>query len=178
MKILRTQRGVTLIEVLIALVVVSVGLLGIAKMQALAIASTRTSNVRSLIAIEAASIASAMHANQGYWQGVTLPFSASVAVNSTGTVATVTSSDSNLAGTPGTCVSTVCTAAGMAAYDLGQWGLGLAALVPSSTNSISCSGSPIACTVQISWTENTIGMNGQSAPGSSATQYYELAVQP
>ena len=60
-------RGFSLIEVLVALVVVSVGLLGIAKMQAIAYSSTGVASKRSLAAIEAASLASSMHANRAYW---------------------------------------------------------------------------------------------------------------
>ena len=67
-----SNRGVSLLEVLIALVVISIGLLGIAKMQALAIASTRVSSMRSLISIEASSLASAIHANRLYWTGPTV----------------------------------------------------------------------------------------------------------
>jgi prepilin-type N-terminal cleavage/methylation domain-containing protein len=60
-------RGFSLIEVLVALIVVSVGLLGIAKMQAVAYSSTGVASKRSLAAIEAASLASSMHANRAYW---------------------------------------------------------------------------------------------------------------
>ena len=43
------------------------GLLGLAKMEALAISSTSVASSRSLAAIEASSLAAAMHANPGYW---------------------------------------------------------------------------------------------------------------
>ena len=45
--------GFTLIEVLVAVVVIAIGLLGIAKMQALAYASTSTASLRSLVALQA-----------------------------------------------------------------------------------------------------------------------------
>ena len=66
------RNGFTIIEVMVALVVISIGLLGIAKMQALALASTSTSRLRSLAAIQAASLGSAMHANRAYWAAATL----------------------------------------------------------------------------------------------------------
>src|SRR5579871_1202658 len=65
-----TQRhlhGFSVLEVMVALIIISVGLLGIAKMQALAIASTTTSRTRSIAALEAASLASAMRADRAYW---------------------------------------------------------------------------------------------------------------
>ena len=74
MKPLRTNtgmRGFSLVEVMVAVVVICVGLLGIAKMQALALSNSNTSRLRSLAAIEAAGLAAAMHSNREYWAGST-----------------------------------------------------------------------------------------------------------
>jgi prepilin-type N-terminal cleavage/methylation domain-containing protein len=57
-------RGFSLIEVMVALIIIAVGMLGIAKMQALALSTTESSGVRSLVAIEAASLAATMHTNR------------------------------------------------------------------------------------------------------------------
>src|SRR5208282_2563628 len=65
--------GFTLLEVMIALFVTSIGLLGIAKIQALAYASTSSASARSLVAIQAAGLAAAMHANRNYWATGTQP---------------------------------------------------------------------------------------------------------
>ncbi len=190
------SRGTTLIEVLVALVVVAVGLLGIAKMQALAIASTRTSSVRSLIAIEAASIASAMHANQAYWQGVSEPYTAKVVISGTSSapVATVSSSqDANLAypsicpANLGICKQVTLTAVQLAGYDMGQWAYNLSQLTPGifsapvtvTAPTISCNGTPVTCDIQISWMETTISMSGANASSTDQPiQTYTLAVQP
>ena len=61
-----------------AVVVICVGLLGIAKMQAMAVSNTNMSRQRSLAAIEAASIASAMHSNREYWASFPTAFSVSI----------------------------------------------------------------------------------------------------
>jgi type IV pilus assembly protein PilV len=61
------ERGFSLMEVMVALVVSTVGLLGLAKMEALGLSSTSVAGSRSLAAIEASSLAAAMHANPGYW---------------------------------------------------------------------------------------------------------------
>ena len=50
----RRTGGFSLVEVMVALIVVSVGLLGLAKMEAVALASTTVAGNRSLAAIEAA----------------------------------------------------------------------------------------------------------------------------
>lgn len=192
----KPQAGSSMTEVLVALVVVAVGLLGISKMQALAISSTRTSSVRSLIAIEAASLGSSTHANQGYWQSylVTnnlLPFTATVSFNAAGTVATITSNDPSIStsiNVPSTnCQSANCTAQALAALDLATWAASLYALTPTVASAsvtgpqISCavvsSVAVVSCDIQVQWTENAIGL--VSGTGSSAAvQTFDLMVQP
>ena len=88
------SRGFSLIEVMVALIVLSVGLLGVAKMQALSLSSTTISNKRSMAAIEAASLAAAMHVNRGYWNAADAA-AAKIAV--AGTTVSVTSGAPNLA---------------------------------------------------------------------------------
>ena len=61
--------GFSLVEVMVAVVVICVGLLGIAKMQAMSLSTTTTSRQRALAALQAASMASAMHSNRQYWVG-------------------------------------------------------------------------------------------------------------
>src|ERR1700678_1427642 len=56
--------GFTLLEVMVAVVVTAIGLLGIAKIQALAYASTTTASVRSLVALQASGLAASMHADR------------------------------------------------------------------------------------------------------------------
>ncbi len=63
--------GFSLIEVMVAVLVISIGLLGIAKMQALSLSNTSNSRLRALAAVESGSIASAMQADRGYWTTLT-----------------------------------------------------------------------------------------------------------
>lgn len=175
-----TSRGMTLIEVLVALFIISIGLLGIAKMQALAISSTRVSSVRSLIAIEAASLASAMHANRLYWTNA-----AAATPTFTATVngpAITASSDPNLVYTAD-CATASCLAASgvpVAAYDLTQWGAALQNVMPTSNGSVACAGSPAICTITVNWQESYIGVTTatQYATQGQTSLAYTLLVQP
>uniref|UniRef100_E6PLK4 Putative type-4 fimbrial biogenesis PilV transmembrane protein n=1 Tax=mine drainage metagenome TaxID=410659 RepID=E6PLK4_9ZZZZ len=171
------QSGFSLIEVLIALLVIAIGLLGIAGMQALALSNTSTARQRSLAAIQAASMGSMMRANRGYWESAS-----SVDVTVTGSLSGTSWSSTTLSGSvssQGTdCETSVCSAPlQMAAYDLQSWGLSIAQQLPNGTGRVQCAaGNPVSCQVSVSWSEKTVALNG--APGSSATQTYTLLVQP
>jgi type IV pilus assembly protein PilV len=164
-------RGFTLIEVLVALIVVSIGLLGIAKMQAIAYSSTGIASKRSLAAIQAASLASSMHANRGYWavSGV-----APVTTTITGTA--VASTDATLNANID-CTATgalPCSANAVAAYDVHSWATALKNLLGTSDQAtIACvspaaTTAPVTCTVTITWSENQVALNSQEAAASNA----------
>lgn len=172
------QRGFTLLEVLVSLVIISIGLLGIAKIHALAYSSTSTAGTRSLVALQAAGLAASMHADRDYWANGLAP-----------TVITITNtniSDVNL-GTPANCVATAgpaCTPDIMAAYDLQTYAAQLSASLPSSTptTTISCPVLiPVNCTIVVTWTEKTVSANTQGAANTTAATFapsYMLYVEP
>jgi len=170
--------GFTLIEVMVALLVISIGLLGIAKMQALALSSTGNARTRSLAALEAASMATMMHANLPYWSSFTSPTTFTITV--TASSSSVSASGITLATAPsGGCTSsTPCTAGTLAALDLANWATHLNAALPTSTGLIKCSGStltpapgsPVTCTVEIDWTENLVELNTGMNTALTASQ--------
>lgn len=180
----RAVRGFTLLEVLIALLVISLGLLGLAKMEALAISNTQISSGRSLIALQASSMAAAMQGNKGYWAAGVAPATFSTA----GT--TVTDGTNVLNQTVSTCSSAsapstpVCTSAQLAAYDVQTWAAGMAAQFPSYAANFTCQnvvGAPVSCTIAITWSEKYVALNRTTATGSgsqTATHSYFLYVQP
>lgn len=156
------SRGFTLIEVLVALIVLSVGLLGIAKMEALALSNTSVASRRSLAAIEAASLADSMHANRGYW-------ATAANANITVTGATVTNAPGNVAAT---CspppAGAPCGAADLASYDLQAWANGLSAVLPSDQAAVSCNATtPIECSITLQWSEQALGLNNAQAQAAS-----------
>ncbi len=182
------SRGFTLLEVMIALVVLCIGLLGILKLEAAAVSSTTVASQRSLAALEAASLAASMHVNRGYWTSGD-PSGATIAV--TGTAVTVPTNAPLLAGVVGgaqVCTSTAipCQPLNMAAYDLQQWAIAMNGLLPNYTVLINCgTAPPVNCIIAIKWSENAVGINTQEATAQAAnpnaafeSPSYTLNVEP
>lgn len=184
-------RGFTLIEVLVALIVIAIGTLGIAKMQALALANTGASRTRALAAIEASSLAAAMHTNRAYWASyVSAPGTITV-VTSTGSVSstsgplqtaltsamgsqcptsTLFKANVSCLCTNGNSAPCATTYINMAANDLYDWGTSLGSLLPSANATVTCNNAdnPIDCTIVISWTENAVSLTTQESAAAAA----------
>jgi type IV pilus assembly protein PilV len=191
-------RGFSLVEVMVAVVVICVGLLGIAKMQSLSLSNMTTSRLRSLAAFEAAGLAAAMHSNRDYWAN-TPPNTITVNPQAAPAIA---SSDAALAvqvttdlGNLNACVGTAgggpaCpTGENLAAYDLARWVTSVQGLLPNPTAAISCppgvGAVPTSCTIQISWGETAVAITTQEAQYQAANNIgqferpaYVLYVEP
>lgn len=201
LKYLRTtERGFSLVEVMVAVIVICVGLLGIAKMQALALSNTSTARMRSLAAIEAASLAASMHSNRLYWVN-SPPANITVSTNSAAGTTTITSSDAvgaqatvylaplawPLPGAGTGCVGSIngnpaCPPLNLAAHDLALWGKSVAALLPNPLSIVACVSNPAgnippSCTIQIQWQESSVAANRQET-GVQAVPTYTLYVEP
>jgi type IV pilus assembly protein PilV len=169
------QKGFSLIEVLVALLIISFGLLGVAGMQALSISNTSVADFRSLAALQASSMAAAMSSNEGYWQ---TPL-ATTSVTVIGT----TISGTGLTNSSTVCSSTLCTATQMAEFDLQNWGQTLAAVLPNGYGTINCSlpaNAPVTCQIYVYWSEKTYAQNQVSTASSTGNPQYdfEMMVQP
>lgn len=185
--------GFSLIEVMVALIVISVGLLGIAKLEALALSSTTTASNRSLAALQASSLAAAMHVNRGYWSqgdasGATVTAVGTTIAVSSGLAPNLTAS---LAAGP-VCTSTVtpCSVSDLAAYDLTNWVGWLQAVLPNTTTVVACgTAPPVSCTIRLTWNESSVATNSREVTakvnnGTTGTtadfenSAYTLYVQP
>ncbi|HXP65029.1 MAG TPA: prepilin-type N-terminal cleavage/methylation domain-containing protein [Steroidobacteraceae bacterium] len=175
--------GFTLLEVMISLIITSIGLLGIAKIHALAYSSTATAGTRSLVALQAAGLASSMHANRSYWSLGSAPAQITI----TGT----TIDDATLnaaASTPGYCVTGIgappCTTDLMAAFDLHSYAAQLNASLGNSApvTTITCPAViPVNCTIQVTWNEKAVSVNSQSVSATTQSTFaptYKLYVEP
>jgi type IV pilus assembly protein PilV len=189
------QLGFTLLEVMVSLIIISAGLLGVAKMQALALTNTSVASLRSLAAIEAASLAATMHENRAYW-ATAAPAANAGGIKITGsgpastpTITAAASLTASVDCTSGTAVP-YCTADNLAAYDLQQWAAAVNFVLPNYNAVITCTGvSPVSCTIAISWQERAVALNDQQAQAQAqaktagtgylqATKAYTLFVEP
>ena len=172
------SRGFTMVEVLVSLIIIAVGMLGLAKIQALAYASTGVAAQQSLAAVQAAGLASAMRANRGYWTAVTTPY----------TYDSVTSSSNTDANMTSTYVCTYlganapCSPSNLAAYDLQNWVTALGNTLPKPKATIYCptpvSPAPLGCWIKVNWTEENVAINSQSVGNTLASPTYTLYVVP
>jgi type IV pilus assembly protein PilV len=194
------SRGFSLLEIMVAVVIICVGLLGVAKMQSLALSNTTTSRQRALAALQAAGMASAMHSNRDYWNAVP-GNNFTVSITSGAPVTVAVPNDAALQAdivadlaALNACVATTvgvnaaCDATQLAAFDLARWWVNsLTPMLPNPATTITCgqppagNPGPMACTIQISWSEKAVAMtkqeNGQNG-GFFETPTYTLYVEP
>ena len=146
-----STRGVTLIELLVAMVIIAIGVLGVAGLQAVSLKQARDAG-QKMMALQAANdLVDRIRLNNG----------ATYAWNSSSTVS---------AGTASNCLSASCGTSELAAYDLVYWACRLGAPNATCTNSYGLtdveydrlpnasgtvtrvvSGSSVSYTVQIEW---------------------------
>lgn len=180
-------RGFSLVEVMVALIIIAVGMLGIAKMQALGLSTTESSGTRSLVAIETASLAASMHVNRDYWVAGPPPPSFTVNV-APGTTPVINDPTGVLSAAPSCGTTTACgtgMASQIAAYDVQQWAAALTQVVPAAQATVTCNNTaiPVSCTITIVWAENVVSTSNTAAAASSGATVlnspaYTLYVEP
>lgn len=178
------QQGISLIEVLVALIIIAVGILGIGKMQAASISNTQVSGSRGLVALQATSLADILHSNKAFWQTASPPCAttcvlqqASLAQSPAGSIP-----NSNPC-TPSNTVTAACTKAQIATYEINKWMSNINLQVPTYKAGIQCiAGTPSNCIISITWVENQVAANNTTTAGAAAnkpvSQTYYLYVQP
>ena len=169
-----------MLEVLVTLVIILLGVLGMAGMQMLAINNTQIARTHSLAAILASSLAAEMQANEPYW-AISTTSTKVTGVNNQDWTNTVLG-DAGLNGITSNCASVNCIPNAMAAYDLKVWGANVATLLPAGNAQVSCNGAtPNICTVSVTWSEKNVALHslatgaatsGALATGTVQTQTY------
>ena len=166
---MKNESGFALLEALIAMLIIMIGVLGIAGMQMLAMNNTENGRYQSLAAMLTSSMAAEMQANVAYWG--TPPTTVTVIA---GTPAILTLGSGTALDTAGTCGSAACTPAQMAYYDLHSWGTLMTAAggLPSAQGLITCipavSPYPPYCTLTMIWSENNIALTNRTGAETGA----------
>ena len=173
--------GFSLVEVMVALIIICVGLLGIAKLQALMLSTTGSSRMRALAALEASSIAATMHADRDYWASIAA--TTTTTVDDTAATKGVTSTNTTLQTQPNCTfggADAPCSPVKLAAYDLQNWLTDMYVTLPASVSKIVCTpiSGVVSCTITITWQENTMASNTQESTTTFQSQNYQLVVNP
>ncbi|WP_158621170.1 type IV pilus modification protein PilV [Dyella dinghuensis] len=169
------QRGITLIEVLIALLIFSIGLMGVAGLLVMSARSVHTAYLRTQVTFLAQSMADRMSANViGVWKGYYNGSYPSSGAQS---------------------CERGCTPQQLAEHDKALWGSQLATFLPPATKAkISCSAAGVAyaptldqiasrppyggsCEMTITWTERGLTVDSPDADDQSL-QTFAWEFQP
>lgn len=173
---MKRERGFSMLEVLVAMLIIMIGALGIAGMQLLAVTSTENARYQNVATMLGASLAARMQANAAYWGTPPTTIAVTNGTNTGGPAAYA-----------GTCIGLAnpCNKTDMAAFDLKEWGQEVASQLPSGTAAITCpaSNSPAICTITVSWSERNVSLfsatgteTGTMASGTKATNTYSTLV--
>ncbi len=181
----RKSRGFSFIEVMVAVAIIAIGLLGLAKVDAMSISEGNVSSTRSVVAIDVSSLAAAMHANTAFWAD-TSQAPATVQMGAQNQTISVSSPSTLGPATipSGQCQNMLCTPAQMAATDLANFGSSLASQLPNASMTMTCNvlAAPVSCSIAVTWTEKSVAINksvlNAAAGSSSVTQTYSMMVQP
>lgn len=135
MSLNKTQSGFTLLEVLVAIIVISLGLLGLAGLQAATLRNNQIAYYRAIAVQQTYDMADRIRANQ-----------AGVAAGVYDNLTAIIPADPD-------CVANTCTAAEMAAADHSQWNNNNARMLPAGSGTVA--GGAGNFVVTVSWNENT-----------------------
>jgi len=133
------QQGVAMIEVLVSVLILSIGLLGLAGLQTTGLKVNHSSMLRSEATLKAYDMLDRMRAN--------------MSAVTAGNYNNINSMPSD----PG-CISSGCSAAQMAQYDAYEWNQSLSDTLPSGQGTVSGDGSNFTITVM--WDDDRTGTTG------------------
>ena len=177
----RLGSGFSLIEVMVSLVIISLGILGVSGLLLKGLSNTQASGMRTMVALQASSLASAMYANRAFWanpaQGI-IAFSSKADGSITGKNLAIGSEDSCV-GTPKAPTPMSCTPAQLAGSDVRTWVNSVNRALANATSDLQCtpiaqgSSAYMSCVIQVEWAEHFVelsnGSNNAPSNESAAT---------
>ena len=164
---MRSTEGFTLLEVLIALLIFSLGLLGVAGLMVLSVRTNHSAYLRTQASFLAQSMADRIRTNIGWTTGYNGTY------------------DSSTVGA-GTCSGNICDPAALITRDKEIWSQQLVDFLPSVSATIECTAAAISpahrgtqpygglCTMVMKWTEAEL----TQSTGAPATQTFAWVFQP
>jgi len=148
------QTGFTLLEVLVSLVIISIGLLGLAGLQATGLKNNLSASHRSQATQLSYDIADRMRSNKASINNYLTSFMAPT-----------------VAGKQNGCLTAAgCSSSQMAQHDLYEWNLSLINLLPSGEGVISLAAGNY--TVMVNWDDNRDGTVDENDPN------FQMSFQP
>lgn len=150
----KSQTGFTLLEVMISIVIFSIGMLGLAGLQATSIQSNNIAYMRTIAMQSAYDMADIIRASSDFNNNVHSAFSN--VTTTLGSEPTSCQSD----GTPN------CDPAAMAAFEIYHWKFNLADQLPSGRGTVSLSSGTYTITVM--WDQDRTGATGEACGTDSS----------
>lgn len=151
MKYNRNQQGFSLLEVLVSLVILSIGLLGLAGIQGVSLKNNTSASHRTQATLASYDVMDRMRSN-------------SIQINQYLSSNTLPTAATNIVGCS---ASSGCSATQMAEDDLFEWNQILTSTLPSGTGSVTASGS--VYTITVNWDDNRDGNVDDDDPNFSVS---------
>jgi type IV pilus assembly protein PilV len=151
MKIPKKYRGDTMIEVLVTVLILAVGVLGVAAMQVTTLQNLNSSYSASVAEIIANDFSERMRANP----------TAALAGNYVHSAAPT--------GTIPDCVANACTLTQLATYDVDSWWTVLTGVLPAATGQVTRNAGTNTFVVTVRWDDDRSGSSGTNCPVQTAS---------
>jgi type IV pilus assembly protein PilV len=135
-----SQSGFTLIEVLVTVLILAIGLLGIAGLQASSMTNNHNAQLRSIATLQAYDLADRMRANRG---GITYDASGNVTA----------SEYNNPVAAQADCATAACSTAAIADNDFWEWNQANAALLPNGAGTVALIAGTNNHLITVTWNE-------------------------
>ncbi len=146
------QQGFTLLEILIALVIFSVGLLGIAGLQMTGMKQTHNSHLRSVATTQVMDLADRMRANMAGVEANNYGDYASYAMDYSACTTDCATC------TPRDCANLECNAAELAEYDMCEWTMETVAALPGGAAHVCLDDTPAPASAATDWSTGTTSL--------------------
>jgi len=144
----RSQRGDTMIEVLVTIIIIAIGVLGAAALQVTTLKNLSSSNSASIAAIVVEDFSERMRANP----------TAALADTYVHAAAPDAYPD---------CVANACDMTQLATYDIGTWWALLTTVLPSGSGQVTRNAGTNTFVLTVRWDEDRSGSTGTNCPTMS-----------